>query len=113
MSTAQQTGSVAEDKACDYLQQQGLQLIMRNFRCRLGEIDLIMQDQIALVFVEVRCRNNKLFGSGFDSITNAKQIKLTRAAQFYLQKARLTENACRFDAVAISANQIEWIKNAF
>jgi putative endonuclease len=113
VTVAQETGASAENKACAYLQQQSLQLITRNFRCKMGEIDLIMQDKNELVFVEVRCRNNSFFGGGLDSITDSKQKKLIKAASFYLQQKRLTEIACRFDAVAISANTIEWIKNAF
>jgi putative endonuclease len=113
MTLAQQTGSAAENQACAYLKQQGLDLITRNFRCKVGEIDLIMQDKNELVFIEVRCRNNSFFGNGFDSITDAKQNKLIKTANFYLQQKKLTETACRFDAVAISANNIEWIKNAF
>jgi putative endonuclease len=113
MTIAQQTGAAAEQQACDYLQQQGLRLITRNFRCRLGEIDLIMRDKNSLVFVEVRCRKNNFFGGGLDSITTIKQTKLSRAASFYLQHNGLTEAPCRFDAIAITANNIEWIKNAF
>jgi putative endonuclease len=118
MSKTQQTGQAAEDIACRYLQQQGLQLITRNYRCRMGEIDLIMQDRDMLVFVEVRYRKNDCCGGSLHSINNAKQIKLLRAASFYLQQNQLTEKApCRFDVIAINSLQDkhapEWLKNVF
>jgi putative endonuclease len=118
MTLAQEIGQTAENQACAYLQQQGLRLVTRNYRCKVGEIDLIMRDKTDLVFVEVRYRKNDSFGGGLQSITSAKQAKLTRAASFYLQRNRLTENIpCRFDVIAIGIQQgksaIEWIKNAF
>lgn len=118
MTLAQQTGQTAENQACDYLQQQGLQLITRNYRCRLGEIDLIMNDKSTLVFVEVRYRNTLKFGGSLQSVTTAKQTKLTRAASFYLQQNKMTEStACRFDVIAIDLIQgktsVEWVKDAF
>lgn len=116
--TAIQIGKVAEDLACDYLQQQGLQLITRNYYCRMGEIDLIMQDQSCLAFIEVRYRRNTIYGSSSESVTPSKQHKLLRTASYYLQQHHLTESiATRFDVIAITANNpqptIEWIKNAF
>lgn len=118
MSKTQTIGKAAEDLACRYLQKHGLNLITRNFYCRMGEIDLVMQDKDHLVFVEVRFRNTEIFGGGFSSITAHKQKKLLKTAQYYLQQNKLVEKvACRFDAIAISSLQseanIEWIKNAF
>ncbi|MFX7820786.1 YraN family protein, partial [Acinetobacter baumannii] len=76
-----------EDAALVYLQQQGLRLLERNWRCKAGEIDLIMQDDATLVFVEVRRRKNDRFGGAAASVTWHKQQKLIRAAQWYLQQA--------------------------
>jgi putative endonuclease len=109
-----QQGEAAEQQAVDYLSQRGLKLVDRNFRCKAGEIDLIMREKDSLVFVEVRYRQTDDFGSALESITPSKQRKLLASANFYLQKNRI-DQPCRFDVVAISGsanNRINWIKNA-
>lgn len=111
-------GRQAEQLACHYLQAQGLRLIQRNYRCRLGEIDLVMEDGECLVFIEVRCRRNERFGNAIDSITPTKQARLIAAAQHYLQRTGGTHNQpCRFDAVGITPGQgdhgIVWLQDAF
>ena len=119
MGKTQTTGQAAEDFACRYLIQQGLRLITRNFTCRTGEIDLIMQDKTHLVFIEVRFRNTNLFGGSLASVTSHKQKKLLKTALFYLQHNNLIDKvAGRFDVIAIKglpleSKNLEWIKNAF
>ena len=106
-------GEPAEALAAAFLQQNGLQLVARNYRCRFGEIDLIARDGTTLVFVEVRMRASHEFGGAAASITAAKRAKLSRAARHYLTALRAAP-ACRFDAVLIAGNNtVEWIKNAF
>jgi putative endonuclease len=107
----QRLGRQGEDRALAYLQGQGLSLVDRNFRCKTGEIDLIMRDRDALVFVEVRRRNNQRFGGAAASVTAVKQAKLLSAAQVFL-KRYANQPPCRFDVIAIEAGQIEWLKNA-
>ncbi len=110
--TARQiTGAAGEGRALDYLQEQGLALVEQNFRCKSGEIDLIMRHGQTLVFVEVRARADKRFGGAAASVTPAKQRRLIRAAQFYLQRFRAMP-ACRFDVIAIDAGVLSWLKNA-
>jgi putative endonuclease len=107
-------GLQAEQLAATFLQSHGLKLVAKNYHCRYGEIDLVMQDEKVLVFVEVRLRSNPLFGSAADSISANKQQKLIRAAQFYLQEHKVN-SACRFDAVLMhkaDTSHIEWIRNA-
>ena len=108
-------GDNAEQKALDYLLAQGLIFIARNVQCKAGELDLIVQDNEALVFVEVRLRANSHFGGALSSVTFAKIAKLKRAAQWYLlqQYGRQTWPACRFDVIAWDGAQMTWIKNAF
>ena len=77
-------GSDAEQIAAAHLQKQGLVLVAQNYRCRFGEIDLILNDQNTLVFVEVRMRSSEAFGGAAASITAAKQAKLLLAARHYL-----------------------------
>lgn len=110
--TAQQhTGQQGEDQALAFLQQQGLVLIERNFRCRGGELDLVMRERETLVFVEVRKRRSRDFGGAAASVTATKQSRLMLAAQIFLQRyAPLPP--CRFDVIAIDGEQIDWIKNA-
>lgn len=106
-------GSEAERLACQHLQAAGLTLHETNYRCRFGEIDLIMQDGETLVFVEVRERRHGGFGSGADSVDARKRARLTRTAYYYLQRQpRLPP--CRFDVVSIGAGgRLDWITNAF
>jgi putative endonuclease len=108
------SGAEAELVAASYLQQQGMQVIARNYQTRYGEIDLIMQDGKTLVFVEVRLRSNPGFGGAAMSITPAKQQKIIRSAEQYLQ-AHGSAN-CRFDVVLMRGTRredIEWISHAF
>ena len=112
-------GIWAENLACEWLSDRGLVLLQRNFRCRYGEIDLIMQDGDCLVFIEVRYRKNSVYGSAEDSITKHKCQRLRSATKEYFRIGSFGANsAIRFDAVAISpANEsdfhctINWIKN--
>lgn len=111
-------GHSAEQTACDYLQARGLALIERNYRTSHGEIDLIMRDAGALVFVEVRFRRSREYGGPAESVDRAKQAKLRASAAQYLQQHRgAAKQPCRFDVVALSGapgqEQIEWLTNAF
>ncbi|SES65443.1 putative endonuclease [Nitrosomonas marina] len=109
-------GRDAEQMAADYLMRQGLVLRERNYRCRFGEIDLIMSDAGRLVFVEVRMRTSEAFGGAAGSITFTKKNRLLRAARHYLSSRLDTEPACRFDVVLITGARnpvINWIRNAF
>ncbi len=109
--TDQQTrGQQGEDAALDHLRLHGLALVERNFRCRGGELDLIMRDGAHLVFVEVRRRKSTDFGGAAASITPTKQRRMTIAAQtFLLRYPKLPP--CRFDVVAIDGETISWLKN--
>ena len=111
-------GLEAEQLAATFLANHGLKLVMQNYHCRFGEIDLIMQDAKTLVFVEVRLRTSNQFGSAAASITPQKQQKLILTAQHYLQQhvKNQSQTACRFDAILMSKiniNNIEWLRNAF
>jgi putative endonuclease len=115
-------GEDAEAACCRYLRSQGLKLVDKNFSCRHGEVDIIMLDKKMLVFVEVRFRKNDSFGGGLQSITSAKQLKIRKTAELYLQQHPQHKNA-RIDVVSMSKkNQtnhdrqeyiFEWVTNAF
>jgi putative endonuclease len=107
-------GDLAEQKACDFLQSQGLQLIIRNYRCRYGEIDLIMHDKNDIVFVEVRSRACSDYGHPEESVNRHKQKKILHTALYFLQEKNTLDTIdCRFDVIGLLNNQIEWIKDAF
>ena len=112
-------GHHAENQACDYLTQHGLALVTKNYRIRLGEIDLIMQDGDTMVFIEVRYRSHLDFGTPAATINRAKQQKIIKAAKYYLVSRQLYDKIyCRFDVITITAqmnrpDQIEWLKDAF
>jgi len=111
-------GQLAEKAAAAYLQKQGLKLLSANYNCKMGEIDLIMQQGEIYVFVEVRYREGDDYGSSLESVTRAKQNKIIRAAKFYLLENNLYDKKiCRFDVVSSKPyakdSEILWIKDAF
>ncbi len=109
-------GKKGEDLACRYLQRQGLVVLERNFRLRLGEIDLIMAHGPVLVFVEVKYRSSKRYGTALEAVTKAKQRRIKLVASAYLQRYTETPNV-RFDVVGIIPSgqgyQFKWVKGAF
>lgn len=107
-------GSKFEQLALNFLLNKGLKLICKNFTIKGGELDLIMQENNTIVFIEVRYRKNKNFGSALESVNYYKQQKLQNCAEAFLQKHNqsLENTACRFDVVAFEGNnQPIWIKN--
>jgi len=111
-------GNIAEQEACQFLQKKNFQLIERNYRCFHGEIDLIMQDQDDIVFVEVRSRSRSDYGSALESINKSKRSKIIKAAKHFLcAKGWMYKVNSRFDIIAIQRTvgktYLEWIKNAF
>jgi putative endonuclease len=109
-------GEQTERRAEQFLQLHHWHTRARNYRCKVGEIDLIMEQGNQLIFVEVRLRSHREFAHASESVTLSKQKKIIKAAQRYLQEHRLTDKAyCRFDVVAFSAidSEPEWIQNAF
>ena len=112
-TSKQQSGTDAEQQALDFLLKQKLKLIDRNYRCRLGELDLIMQHAETVVIVEVRYRQSERFGGALKSITPRKQSRIIAATQYYLSQHNINP-IIRFDVIAINArHDINWIKNAF
>jgi len=97
----QRLGQRGEEIAVGYLRQQGYTILTRNWRCPVGEIDIVAREGETLTFVEVRTRRGDCFGTPEESITLAKQAKLVELAQSYLQEAKLEEVDWRIDVVAI------------
>ena len=122
--TTKQVGEIAEAYASQYLLNNGLCFIDKNFHNRQGEIDLIMRDKNAYVFIEVKYRKNNNFGGAIAAIPYKKQQKIRQCATYYLQQHGLNEynTPCRFDVVAVEGSlnnnvqfnpKVTWLKNAF
>ena len=116
--TSRQAGARWEKTAESFLRSNGLKLLQRNFSSRFGEIDLIMEDDKTIVFVEVKYRTSNQHGSGVDAVTFQKQGKISRTASWFLAKnPHRAEQFCRFDVISIGPQKnnqgINWIKNAF
>ena len=110
----QQRGVEAERRACRYLEARGLKLLTQNYRCRMGEIDLVMGDADTIVFVEVRLRARHALVSAAESIDARKQSRIIAAAHHFLMGK--PDAPCRFDCVLMcgdEADDIEWLKSAF
>lgn len=110
------TGIKAEQQARDYLLTQGLHWVRSNYRCPWGEIDLIMEEQNYLVFVEVRSRMSQAFGGAIASVTYVKQQRIAKAAAHYLMTTKkYNKQPVRFDVLGFEdkGQRVEWIKNAF
>ena len=116
MDTRKLVGSFGERVAKEYLKKCGYKILETNFRCVLGEIDIVARKGDSLVFVEVRIRRSLAFGTPEESITAAKKAKLIRLGQYYVQAHQ--ESSWRIDIVAIEMDQggkitrIDLIQNA-
>ncbi len=107
-----ETGRKAEDLAASFLSAKGMTIVEKNFRAKVGEIDLVAKEGDEIVFVEVRARSSRDFGGAAASVGGAKRRKLSRAANLWLQ-ARGWDGACRFDVVALDGARLEHIPSAF
>lgn len=118
-SWRRQRGDVAEGDAETFLQGRGLVTVARNWRCRMGEIDLVMLDDEVLVFVEVRYRGSQQHGGAAASVDQRKQRRLVAAARHYLRlHPEAALRRCRFDVIALQPGNgeeqsIDWISGAF
>ena len=107
-------GAIMEARAAQYLEEQGMQILERNYRCRRGEIDLIGQDGEYLVFVEVKFRSTTGSGYAADAVDVRKQRRICRVADYYRAIHGLGDNtAVRYDVVTVQGDEITWIRNAF
>jgi putative endonuclease len=114
-----EAGAAAEAAALEYLARKGLQLLLRNYRCRGGEIDLVMLDDTTLVLIEVRLRSDLRYGGAAASVDSRKQRRLVIAARhLLLTQSNLARYRARFDVMALTPQvgretKIEWLRDAF
>jgi putative endonuclease len=98
-------GRRAEAAAAAALERAGYRLRARRFRTRAGEIDLVVEADDVLVFVEVKARSGAGYGRPAEAVDRTKRARLAAAAQVYLQQSRATEHTCRFDVVEVHADR--------
>ena len=106
-------GAEAEQLAYDYLTEKGYHCLERNYRLRSGEIDLIMEDRSALVFIEVKYRRSLDYGTPEEAVTRLKAHRMTKAAVTYISEQKIVDRMIRFDVVAINIDGIHHLENAF
>lgn len=113
LSPTQTQGQEAEALALRHLQGKGYTLRLKNYRTRLGEIDLILDKGKILVFVEVRERKSSSYGTPAETVTSKKQKRIAKAALMYIKEKALTNRNLRFDIVAVQNGNITHLENAF
>lgn len=109
-----EVGTKKEEIAYTFLQQKGVRITERNFRCRLGEIDMIGYDGEYLVFFEVKYRKNQAKGSALEAVGYGKQQKICKVSDYYRMIHHCaSDTPIRYDVIAIDGDKIQWVKNAF
>ena len=111
-------GALYEERAVKYLENMGYRILARNYRCKIGEVDIVAYDQMqsrpVLTFVEVKYRRGKRAGYPEESVTPKKQMTIRRVAEFFLVKHRVRSNVpCRFDVIVFEGARLRHIQNAF
>jgi putative endonuclease len=110
-------GKFGEDVAASFLEKQGFKIIARNYRFERGEIDLIAEEGDELVFIEVKARRSRMYGTPEEAVTEEKQEQVHNVAEGYLYEHEIDNRPCRFDVVAIdfmnNKADIRHIRNAF
>ena len=118
LNSRQRLGKNGEEAVAQYLKKNGYQILTKNYRCKLGEIDLIARDGSDLVFIEVKTRSGLGYGSPAAAVTIRKQRQISRVAQCYLTEHKLFDSPARFDVISVLCDatkdhQIDHINNAF
>lgn len=113
MASTRDRGQAAEDAAVAHLVRRGVSIVERNFRCRIGELDVIAREGDELIFVEVRSRADDAHGDAAWAVGPRKQRQLARVAEAYLSLRQPRFDSCRFDVVAVTGDDIEWFRDAF
>lgn len=114
MSNKRSIGQIQEQRAAEYLEKSGYDIIKRNYRCRAGEIDIIAYHQGYLVFIEVKYRKDDRSGSPEEAVNVKKQRQISKVSAWYLTEQGMNlDTPCRFDVVAVTPDQIRIYENAF
>ena len=106
-------GNAGEAQATAYLEKIGMRVVERNFKTRLGELDIIAREGLTLVFVEVRSRSTTTFGSAVEAVNHHKQRRVSRLAWQYIKVRRPRFETARFDVIGITAGDLVHIRDAW
>ena len=115
----QALGRRGEAAARTHLERRGVRIVVENFTCPAGEIDLVGRTRDTLIFIEVKTRKSRAFGPPQLAVHRRKQRQIVRTAEWYLAEQRMSDVACRFDVVAVTfsegeeAPRIDWVQDAF
>jgi putative endonuclease len=118
LNSRQRLGKSGEETVADFLNKKGYTILVKNYRCKVGEIDIIAKNGPVLVFIEVKTRSGLGYGSPAEAVTPRKQRQISRAAQWYLAEQQLLDVPARFDVITVlgvdpACGRIEHIDNAF
>jgi len=119
LDSPKEVGNKGEKLAVKFLKRKGYKITQRNYKCKLGEIDIIAKHDRIVVFVEVKTRQTQEFGAPQYAVTAAKRGQISRVALFYIREKKMVDQSCRFDVIAITfpsesrKPRIEHIENAF
>lgn len=108
MSNNKDIGNLGEDLASEYLEEQGYKIIERNFRCKLGEVDIIAMDAEEIVFVEVKTRKVLVYGQPKDAVNKIKQKHIYKAAEYYLLINNCLDAYTRIDVIEIYFEEMKY-----
>lgn len=112
------TGKMGEEMACNYLRKKGYAIFEKNFKCRIGEIDIVAEKDGRIVFVEVKTRNGDMFGMPSEAVNHKKRRKIVNAAAYYMMlHHKYGKYDVRFDVIEVLVSgrsaKINHIRNAF
>lgn len=106
-------GGIGEKKSAKFLKKKGYKILEKNYKTKIGEIDIIAEKDGVIVFVEVKTRTDDSFGYAAEAVDRRKREKYFKVATEYLLKKQKIDSACRFDIIAIENDEINHIENAF
>ncbi len=107
-------GGNYEEQCVNYLKQHGFQIAAQNYKCKIGEIDIIAVKNNILRFIEVKYRKNEFFGFPIEAVNKRKQNKIMKSALWFLGENKEYENMqCSFDVISITENDVEYLFNCF
>ena len=107
-----QKGAIYEEIASNYLIEQGIKIITKNYQIKQGEVDIIAEDKDYLIFVEVKYRKNADFGYPYEAVSKTKQRKICLVARQYCYMNQIAKQV-RYDVISICGEEITWYQNAF
>lgn len=107
-------GSLYEDMAANYLKEHEFEILKRNYKCKIGEIDIIAFKDNILHFIEVKYRKSSDYGYSIQAISKAKQRKIIKSAQWFMLENNISDNiSCSFDVIAVQGKNIQYIFNGY